>query len=77
DSEAIILRLYEPHGGRGKTTIETAIPLQKAAIVNILEDETEELTLEGERRITFEFKPFQVISLKLTFEPRMDAKGRE
>jgi len=66
DSEAIILRLYEPHGGRGKTTIETAIPFQKAVIVNILEDEMHELTIEGERRITFEFKPFQVISLKLS-----------
>jgi len=66
DSEAIILRLYEPHGGRGKTTIETAIRLQKAVIVNILEDEMHELTIEGERRITFEFKPFQVISLKLS-----------
>jgi alpha-mannosidase len=68
ESEAIILRLYEPHGGRGKTTIETALPLQKAAIVNILEDETQELTIDDERRITFEFKPFQVISLKLVFK---------
>jgi alpha-mannosidase len=68
DSEAIILRLYEPHGGRGKTTIETALPLRKATIVNILEDETQELTIDDERRITFEFKPFQVISLKLSFK---------
>ncbi|HEX6563759.1 MAG TPA: glycoside hydrolase family 38 C-terminal domain-containing protein [Chthoniobacterales bacterium] len=73
DSEAIILRLYEPHGGRGKTTIETAIQLQKALIVNILEDEIQELTIDDECRITFEFKPFQVISLKLTFQPRMHA----
>jgi alpha-mannosidase len=68
DSDAIILRLYEPHGARGKTTIETALPLQKAAIVNILEDETEELSIEDERRITLEFKPFQVVSLKLIFK---------
>jgi len=68
DSDAIILRLYEPHGARGKTTIETALPLQKAAIVNILEDETQELSIEDERRITLEFKPFQVISLKLIFK---------
>ena len=67
DSEAIILRLYEPHGGRGKTTVETAIQLQKAAIVNILEDEIQELTIADGRQITFEFKPFQVISLKLIF----------
>ncbi|MBV9878270.1 MAG: alpha-mannosidase [Verrucomicrobia bacterium] len=73
DSDAIILRLYEAHGGRGKTTLETAIPLQKAVVVNILEDETQELAITDERRITFEFKPFQVISLKLTFQPRMHA----
>jgi alpha-mannosidase len=73
DSDAIILRLYEAHGGRGKTTLETAVPLQKAVVVNILEDETQELTITDERRITFEFKPFQVISLKLTFQPRMHA----
>jgi alpha-mannosidase len=73
DSEAIILRLYEPHGARGGTTIETARPLQRAVIVNILEDETQELTIEDQRRITFEFKPFQVISLKLTLQPRMHA----
>jgi alpha-mannosidase len=68
DSDAIILRLYEPHGARGKTTIETALPLQKAAFVNILEDETQELSIEDERRITLEFKPFQVVSLKLIFK---------
>ena len=67
DSEAIILRLYEPHGGRGKTTVETAIQLQKAVIVNILEDEIQELTIDDGRQVTFEFKPFQVISLKLVF----------
>jgi alpha-mannosidase len=68
DSDAIILRLYEPHGSRGKAAIETALPLQKAVIVNILEDENQELTIEDERRITLEFKPFQVISLKLIFK---------
>jgi alpha-mannosidase len=68
DSDAIILRLYEAHGARGKTTIETALPLQKAALANILEDETQELSIEDERRITLEFNPFQVISLKLIFK---------
>ena len=68
DSDAIILRLYEPQGSRGKAAIETALPLQKAVFVNILEDENQELTIEDERRITFEFKPFQVISLKLIFK---------
>jgi alpha-mannosidase len=67
-SDTIILRLYEPNGGRGHTTLETALPLQKASLVNILEEEDQELTIEDDRRITIPFKPFQVISLKLTLK---------
>jgi alpha-mannosidase len=77
DSDTIILRLYEPNGGRGHTTLEAELPLQKASLVNILEEEDQELMIEDERRITIPFKPFQVISLKLTFKPRMDANRRE
>jgi alpha-mannosidase len=72
DSDAIIVRLYEPHGARGRTTLETALPLQKAFLVNILEEDNQELTIEDERRITIPFKPFQVLSLKLAFKPRTD-----
>jgi alpha-mannosidase len=67
DSDTIILRLYEPHGGRGSTTLETALPLQKAFLADILEEENQELTIDDERRITITFKPFQVITLKLIF----------
>ena len=67
DSDDIILRLYEPYGNRGQTTLETALPLKKAAIVNILEEQTNELIVKDEQRITVSFTPFQVISLKLTF----------
>ena len=37
DSNAIILRLYEPHGNRADTTIEAAIGLQNASLIDILE----------------------------------------
>jgi alpha-mannosidase len=67
DSDDVILRLYEPYGNRGQTTLETALPLKKAAIVNILEEQANELLVEDEQRITVSFTPFQVISLKLTF----------
>jgi alpha-mannosidase len=67
DSEDIILRLYEPNGDRGKTTIETALPLKRAAVVTILEEQMDELVIEDDRRITVSFTPFQVISLKLAF----------
>jgi alpha-mannosidase len=67
DSDDVILRIYEPYGDRGQTTLEAALPLKRAAIINILEDELDELVVEAERRITISFTPFQVISLKLTF----------
>jgi alpha-mannosidase len=68
DSDSIILRLYEPHGARGRAALETALPLQKASLVNILEEEDQALMIEDERRITIPFKPFQVITLKLTLK---------
>ncbi len=67
DSDDVVLRVYEPYGNRGQTTLETALPLKKAAIVNILEEPANELLVEDEQRITVSFTPFQVISLKLTF----------
>lgn len=67
DSDDLILRLYEPSGNRGQTTLETALPLKNAAIVNILEEPTADLIVEDGQRLTVSFTPFQVISLKLTF----------
>jgi alpha-mannosidase len=67
DSDDVILRLYEAYGNRGQTTLETALPLKKAAIVNILEEQTDELIVGDGQGITISFTPFQVISLKLTF----------
>jgi alpha-mannosidase len=67
DSRHIILRLYEPHGSRANTTIETAGRLRNASLVNILENSVELLAVEKEHRIKLSFRPFQVISLKLEF----------
>jgi alpha-mannosidase len=67
DSNDIILRLYEPHGSRAITTIETAGRLRSASLVNILENSAELLAVEQEHRIKLSFRPFQVISLKLEF----------
>jgi alpha-mannosidase len=67
DSDDVILRLYEPHGNRGQTIIETALPVRKATIVNILEEPVDEVRVEDDRRITVTFTPFQVITFRLTF----------
>jgi alpha-mannosidase len=67
DSDHIVLRLYEPHGSRANTTIETAGRLRGAWLVNILENSDEPLAVEQEHRIKLSFRPFQVISLRLEF----------
>jgi alpha-mannosidase len=67
DSNDLILRLYESKGDRGHTILESAVAVERAAIVNILEEKLEELQIEESRRITVSFKPFQVISLRLSF----------
>jgi alpha-mannosidase len=72
DSEDVFLRLYEPNGDRGQTVVESALRIERAAIVNILEEQLEELRIEDERRITVAFTPFQVVSLRLTFARHTD-----
>jgi len=67
DSNDVIFRLYEPHGCRANTTIETVGRLRSAALVNVLENSAESLAVEKEHRVNLSFRPFQVISLKLEF----------
>lgn len=67
DSNDTLLRLYEPHGNRANTTIETAFSLRSAALVNILERNDEPLAVKDEHRINLSFRPFQMISVKLEF----------
>ena len=70
DSNAIILRLYEPHGNRANSTIEAANGLRNASLVDILERSDQPVAIEDQRRIKLSFSPFQMISLKLDFAPQ-------
>jgi alpha-mannosidase len=67
DSEDVVLRLYEPHGNRVKTLLEFAWKVEQAAIINILEEQLEELSIDNGTRIHLCFAPFQVISIRLMF----------
>jgi len=64
DSDAMILRVYEPHGDRGETVIESAAPLREALLVNLLEEPIKALEIYEERRVRLSFTPFQVLTLK-------------
>ncbi|HEX8551624.1 MAG TPA: alpha-mannosidase [Abditibacteriaceae bacterium] len=64
DSDALIVRLYETHGARGKATISLEMPFTSARRCNLLEDEGEEVeTRRGEIEISY--APYEIISLKL------------
>jgi alpha-mannosidase len=63
DSDAIILRLYEPYGGRGVARVR--MPVTDARLANLLEDESAALEVrEGE--IVIPFRPHEVITVKAT-----------
>ena len=58
DSEAIVLRLYEPHGGRGVAQLRLAAPVASARRANLLEDPGEPVDLAA-----LAFRPHEVITL--------------
>jgi alpha-mannosidase len=62
DSEALLLRLYEAHGARGRTRIRLGIPFERAEICNLLEDPTGELHVE-DGQIEVSYRPHQILTL--------------
>ena len=60
DSDALILRLYEPHGGRG--TARISVPATRAWRANLLEDRGEELAIEG-GEIVVAFRPWEIVTV--------------
>ncbi|MGN6378098.1 MAG: alpha-mannosidase [Gaiellales bacterium] len=62
DSDAVVLRLYETHGGRGTARVRLGFPFDSAARCNLLEDEGEPLPVrDGEIEIAY--RPHQIISV--------------
>ena len=58
DSDAIVLRLYEPHGGRGVARVRLAAPFSSARRANLLEEPGEEVDLDA-----LDFRPHEVITV--------------
>ncbi len=68
DREGLVLRLYEPHGSSGKSTLTFSRPLKAATRVTILEEDHAESTVEttGDT-VTLNLRPFELVSLLLEF----------
>ena len=73
-SVAVVLRLYEAYGGhaRVKLNIGAHIPVARACVTNLLEDETQELQImregaspNGGATIQLDFHSFEVKTVKL------------
>jgi len=65
DSNDLILRFYESRGTRGTAHLSSSLPVTSAALVNLLEDEPTPLAWQN--GVSLEFKPFEILSLRLRF----------
>ena len=62
DSDALLLRLYEAHGARGKARLRVGWPVAEAVSCNLLEDAGQTLPVDG-GVIDVGYRPHQIISL--------------
>ncbi len=65
DGEGLVVRLYESQRRRGPVTLQTGFELEKVERTNLLETPRETLQTSG-NRVTFEIKPFEIVTLRLT-----------
>src|SRR5579862_1185760 len=61
-SDALVLRLYEAHGGRGVARVRLAVPLVEARLANALEDELDEVAVES-GVLVVPFRPHEVLTV--------------
>jgi alpha-mannosidase len=62
DSDALILRLYEAHGGRGTARLRLGVPCSRAWETDLLEDELEELPVR-DGAVELAYRPWQILTV--------------
>ena len=62
DSAALVLRLYEAHGARGRARIRVGLPFSNAVRANLLEDEGAQLPVAGDA-IEVEYRPHEIVTV--------------
>ncbi len=68
DGRGVILRLYEPHGARGKSVLHFAREVRRAEVANLLEESSgSPLVAEG-NTLHVEVRPFEVLTLRLELQ---------
>jgi alpha-mannosidase len=67
DSDAIVLRLYEPHGGRGTARLRLAAPFRSACRATLLEEDGAALPVGADRTIVVEYRPRELVTVKVAW----------
>jgi alpha-mannosidase len=62
DSDALVLRLYEAHGGRGMAGIRLGVPFTRARFANLLEDPGKPARVQ-DGAIVVPYRPHEIITL--------------
>jgi alpha-mannosidase len=68
EGAGLILRLYEPHGARGRATLRFAAPVQRIERANLLEEPVADpapVLEEDGMTVHLDVRPFEVISLRI------------
>jgi alpha-mannosidase len=65
DSDALVLRLYEAHGGRGTARVRVNAPFTSARRANLLEDDGEALEVDGDA-IAIPYRPHEIVTVKVS-----------
>jgi alpha-mannosidase len=65
DSDALVLRLYEAHGARGRARVGVAAPFSSARRANVLEDAGEELEVDGDA-VLLPYRPHEILTVLLS-----------
>jgi alpha-mannosidase len=64
NGEGLIVRLYEPHGARGKATVTTSLPFTSVVECNHVEEGDGVVSHDG-NTFTFAIKPFEIRTFRL------------
>jgi alpha-mannosidase len=61
-SDALVLRLYEAHGGRGVARLQLSTPVTRARLANALEEETGDVEIE-DGALVLPYRPHEVLTV--------------
>lgn len=63
DGGSVVLRLYEPHGGRGEARVRIALPFESARLANALEEPLGAQVEVEDDTLVLPYRPFQLLTV--------------